>query len=239
MTNNKNLTNNLILIGGGIMRKGETEKIDRWILKMVRDKKRIKSPKVLFVPSASEDLKEYVQDFTKRYLSHGAIADSLFLIKESPSQTKIKKHLLDADLIYFGGGSAELLLETFRKFNLEPNCIKAVKNEAIICGLSAGAIIWGRKFLTFDRVKNKFVNFRIEDGLGWVNNLIIPHFDPSMLKDKRILNLLRLNSDLKILTIGNGVAAYWKGEPTPLFKKQKRLSLGACLSLKDLIRKYE
>jgi len=239
MTNNKNLTNNLILIGGGIMRKGETEKIDRWILKMVRDKKKIKSPKVLFVPSASEDLIEYVQDFTKRYIRCGAIVDSLFLVKESPSQTKVKKSFINADLIYFGGGSAELLLKTFKKFDLEPTCIKAVKNRAIICGLSAGAIIWGRKFLTFDRVKNKFVNFRIENGLGLIDSLIIPHFDPPMLKNKKILNLLRLNSDSKILAIGNGAAAYWKSELTPLFKKQKRLSWGASLSLKDLIRKYE
>lgn len=239
MISNKNLINNLILIGGGIMRKGETEKIDRWILKMVKDKKRIKRPKVLFVPSASGDLDEYVQDFTKRYIDYGAIVDSLFLIKESPSKTKIKKHFLNADLIYFGGGSVELLLETFKKFNLEPNCIKAVKNGAIICGLSAGAIIWGRKFLTFDREKIKFVNYRIENGLDWTNSLIIPHFDPLMLKNKRVLNLLRLNSDLKILIIGNETAAYWRGEPTPLFKKQKRSSLGAYLLLKDLIRKYE
>ncbi len=218
------------------MRKGETEKIDCWILKMVRDKKRIKNPKVLFVPSASEDLKEYVQDFTKKYLSYGAIVDSLFLIKESPSQTKIKKHFLDADLIYFGGGNAELLLETFKKFNLEPNCIKAVKNGAIICGLSAGAIIWGKKFLTFDRKENKFVNFRIKHGLGWVDNLIIPHFDPLMLKSKKVLNLLKQSSDLKSLAIGNGTAAYWKNKLTPLFKKQEKSCLGFSLLVKDLIQ---
>ena len=235
MTNNKNLTNNLIIIGGGIMRRGEIEKIDRWILKMVRDKKKIKNPKVLFVPSASEDLKEYVQDFTKRYINYGATVNSLFLIKKSPPQTKIKKSFINADLIFFGGGNAELLLETFKKFDLESICIKAVKNGAIIYG----PIIWGKKFLTFDREKNKFVNYRIKNGLGWINSLIIPHFDPSMLKNKKILNLLRLNSDLKILTIGNGAAAYWKSELTPLFKKQKRSSWGAHLSLKDLIRKYE
>lgn len=239
MTNNNKLINNLILIGGGIMRKGETEKIDRWMLKRARNQKETKNPKVLFIPSASGDLKEYVQDFTNRYRKYGAIVDSLFLTKETPSQMKIKKKFLNADLIYFGGGSAELLLKTFKKFELEPICVQVVKNETLISGLSAGAIIWGKKFLTFDRKGSKFVDFRVKDGLGWINNLIIPHFDPLMLKSKTVLNLLKQNLDSKSLAIGNGTAAYWKDKPLPLFKKQEEPCLGFSLSVKDLIQKYE
>jgi len=240
MINNKKLINNLILIGGGIMRKGETEKIDRWMLERIRNKKKVKKPKVLFVPSASEDLKEYVQDFTKRYQSYGATVKSLFLVKETPLQAKVKKSFINADLIYFGGGDANLLLGTFRKFDLESSCIKAVENDSVISGLSAGAIIWGEKFLTFDRRGNKFVNFRIENGLGWIDKLIIPHFDPSMLKNKKVSNLLiKSNLNLETLAIGNGTAAYWKDKSTPLFKKQKELCLGISLSIKDLIQKYE
>lgn len=239
MTNNNKLINNLILIGGGIMRKGETEKIDRWILKRVRKQKRTKNPKVLFVPSANGDLKEYIQDFTKRYQEYGAIVDSLYLIKEAPSRIKIRKKFFSADLIYFGGGSAELLLETFKKFELEPTCVQVVKNGTLISGLSTGAIIWGEKFLTFDRKGGRFVNFRIKQGLDWINNLIIPHFDPLMLKTKKVLNLLRQNLDLESLVIGNGAAAYWKDKSTPSFKKQKQSCLGMSLLIKDLIQKYE
>ncbi len=239
MTNNNRQTNNLILIGGGIMRKGETEKIDRWILKRVRNQKKTKTPKVLFIPSASGDLKEYIQDFTNRYQEYGAMVDSLLLIKEAPSRMNIKKKFLNADLIYFGGGSAELLLKTFKKFKLEPICAQVVKNGVLMGGLSAGAIIWGKKFLTFDRKGSRFVNFRIIDGLGWIDNLIIPHFDPLMLKSKIVLNLLKQNSELKSLAIGNRTAAYWKDKPTPLFKKQEKSCLGLSLLIKDLTQKYE
>lgn len=239
MINSKKLTNNLILIGGGIMRKGETEKIDRWILKRVRNRKGTKNPKVLFIPSASGDLKEYIQDFTDRYQNYGAIVDSLFLIKETPTQIKIKKKLFDADLMYFGGGNAELLLKTFKKFKLEPLCLQAIKNGTLIGGLSAGAIIWGERFLTFDRKGSRFVNFRIKQGLGWVDNLIIPHFDPLMLKNKTVLNQLKQNLDLESLVIGNGTAAYWTDKPKPLFKKQEKSCLGLSLLVKDLIQKYE
>ena len=221
------------------MRKGETEKIDRWILKRVRNQKKTKTPKVLFIPSASGDLKEYIQDFTNRYQEYGAMVDSLLLIKEAPSRMNIKKKFLNADLIYFGGGSAELLLKTFKKFKLEPICAQVVKNGVLMGGLSAGAIIWGKKFLTFDRKGSRFVNFRIIDGLGWIDNLIIPHFDPLMLKSKIVLNLLKQNSELKSLAIGNRTAAYWKDKPTPLFKKQEKSCLGLSLLIKDLTQKYE
>lgn len=239
MTNNNRLISNLILIGGGIMRKGEVDKIDRWILKRVRNQKKTKTPRVLFIPSASSDLKEYIQDFTNRYQEYGAIVDRLLLIKEVPSRLEIKKKFRGADLIYFGGGNAEQLLKTFAKFELEPICAQAVKNGTIISGLSAGAIIWGEKFLTFDRKGRRFVDFRIRDGLGWADNLIIPHFDPLMLKNKIVFNLLKQNSELKVLAIGSGTAAYWKDKFIPLFKKQGKSCLGLFLLVKDLIQKYE
>lgn len=239
MTNNNELINNLILIGGGIMRKGETERIDCWILKRVRNQKKTKTPRVLFVPSASGDLKEYIKDFTNRYQEYGARVDSLLLFKESPSQMKIKEKFLDADLIYFGGGSAEQLLKTFKKFKLEPICAQTVKNGTLIVGLSAGAIIWGEKFLTFDRKGSKFVNFRIKRGLGWIDNLIIPHFNSLILKNKKVLNLLKQNSDLKSLAIGNGTAAYWKDKPTLFFKKQEKSCLGLFLLMRNLTQRYE
>lgn len=238
MVDNEILIYSLILIGGGIMRKGETEKIDRWILEVLKKKKKINTPKVLFVPSASGDLKEYVRDFTRRYQNYGAIVKSIFLVKDSPLQLEVENRFLTADLIYFGGGDTDLLLDTFRKFNLESICIKAVKRGAKISGLSAGAIIWGKKFLTFDRKGDKFVNFRIENGLGWIDELIIPHFRPPMLKKKSVLNLLKSNINLKTLALGDGVAAYWENTRSPLFKKQKETSIGILTSVKELVRKY-
>jgi len=239
MINNKKLFSNLVLIGGGVMRKGETDRIDRWMLERIRNKRKRKNPRVLFIPSASGDLKEYAKDFTERYLNYGAIVTTLYLVKETHPQAKIKKTFLNADLIYFGGGSAELLLEIFKKFDLEPICIQAIKNNVVISGLSAGATIWGKKFLTFDRKKSKFINFRIKNGLGWVDKLIIPHFDPSMLKDTKVSKLLKTNLDLETLAIGNGTATYWENEFTPHFKRQKGSCLGICLPIRDLIQKYE
>ncbi|MCB9802135.1 MAG: Type 1 glutamine amidotransferase-like domain-containing protein [Pseudomonadales bacterium] len=215
------LTNNLILIGGGIMLRGETERIDRWMLRRVQNNNKKSKPKVLFIPSASGDLDEYIKNFTNRYQEYGAIVSSLSLTSKAPSKTKIKEQFFDAELIYFGGGSAGLLLEAFKKFELERLCFEANKLGILITGLSAGAIIWGEKFLTFDRKGDDFINFRIKRGLGWTNSLIIPHFDPSMLKNKNVLKLLKQNLNLKSLAIGNGTAVYWEGSSIPLLRNKK------------------
>lgn len=239
MINSNKLINNLILIGGGVMREEETHNIDRWMLNRVRDKKRIQNPKVLFVPSASGDLEEYIQDFTKRYQSYGARVGTLLLVKRKPSQATVRKSFMEADLIYFGGGDANLLLDVFAKFNLELNCVNVIRNDSMISGLSAGAIIWGSEFLNFDRRGNKYVNFRIENGLGWIDKLIIPHFDPSLLKVRKVLKLLTLNSHLDVLAIGEGTAAFWGNRLSPRFEKQKKSCLGISSSIKNLIKKYE
>lgn len=221
------------------MRKGETEKIDRWMLERVRNKKKIKNPKVLFIPTASGDLKEYIQDFTKRYQDYGATVKILSLVKKRPPQAEVRKSFMDSDLIYFGGGDANLLLDAFIRFDLESSCIKAIENNSVVSGLSAGAIIWGNKFLNFDRSGNKFVNFRIDKGLGWVDKLIIPHFKPSMLKMNKVSELLKSSLRLEALAISDGTAAYWENGVTPFFKKQRGSCLGISLSIKDLIQKYE
>lgn len=239
MINNKKLISSLILIGGGVMRKGETDRIDRWMLERVRNKKKTKTPKVLFIPSASRDLAEYTQDFSKRYRGYGTTVETLFLIKKKPSQAVVRKSFLEADLIYFGGGDANLLLDTFTKFDLESNCIKSIENNSIVSGLSAGAIIWGSKFLNFERRESKFINFRMENGLGWIDKLIIPHFNPTILKEEKVLSLVKSDLRSKALAVGNGTAAYWDSKFILHFKKQRSSCLGTSLSIKDLIQKYE
>lgn len=202
----KNLQN-LFLIGGGVMRKGETENIDRWLISKAK-RNEIK-PKVIFIPSASNDLKAYVEDFENRYSSYGASVETLCLIDKNPSSDFVRKIILNSNLVYFGGGSAELLLKIFEKYDLENICFEATKNGTLIAGLSAGAIIWGQKFLTFDRVGSNFTKFRIKKGLGWVNNLIIPHYSNVMLEDKKVKQLIVKDISLPLLKIPNSIAVYW------------------------------
>lgn len=200
---------NLFLIGGGVMRNGETENIDRWLIS--KAKRNETKPKVIFIPSASNDLRAYAEDFENRYSSYGANVETLYLVDKNPSPDFVRKIILNSNLVYFGGGSAELLLKVFEKYDLENICFEATKNGTLIAGLSAGAIIWGQKFLTFDRVSSNFTKFRIKKGLGWVNNLIIPHYSNVMLEDKKVKQLIAKDISLPLLKIPNSIAVYWGG----------------------------
>lgn len=202
-----NKLQNLFLIGGGIMRKGETENIDKWLIS--KAKKKAAKPKVIFISAASSDLKTYIEDFENRYSSHGANVETLYLVNKNPSPDFVRKVILNSNLIYFGGGSAELLLKVFQKYDLKNICSEAIKNGVLIIGLSAGAIIWGQKFLTFDRIGSNFEKFRIKKGLGWVNNLIIPHFSRAMFKDRKVKQLITENPLPPLLKIPDNVVVYW------------------------------
>lgn len=196
---------NLILIGGGVMRNGETVHIDKWMLKKI--KRGSKKPKVLFISAASSDLEEYITDFKLRYTRYGAIVDILFLIRKNPSLLTISRKINNSDLIYFGGGDPTLLLKTFKKYSLENICKRALKRGITICGLSAGAAIWGKEFLNAKWNGSQFVNYRLERGLGWLKEIVWTHFTDEAVRKKRIISLF--NQESRILAIGDRVAIYW------------------------------
>lgn len=212
----KNIPNisKLFLIGGGVMRNGETEKIDKWLLSRVKNGSQ--KPKVLFIPAASDDLEAYIASFTQIYESYGAKVSVLRLVKDSPPAIEIKKKILSSDMVYFGGGSAEVLLSCFKKYSLNEVCIEASQNGVLVGGLSAGAIIWGKKFLTFDRQGSNFINFRVLKGLNWIPNILIPHFSKNMLKNKIILPLV--DKKLALLGIAEKEVVYWDNCHKKLFR---------------------
>lgn len=228
---------NLILIGGGIMRNGETEKIDRWMLEQAREKRNISVPNVLFIPVASGDLPEYIHDFTMRYTSYGATVTTLCLTHDNLSEEHMRASFLAADVIYVGGGSAERLLEAWKRFRLESFFVVAAKRRAVISGLSAGAIVWGKCFLTFDVVDGMFTGYRVKKGLGWVDHFIIPHASATLMQDTNVRQILESQEGASVLAIGEGVAAYWDCGVVS-FQKQNEEAIGFVGSMKELLKKY-
>jgi len=200
----KNLQN-LFLIGGGIMRNNETVSLDRWLVKKAT--KGTEKPKVLFVPTASQDLTTYVTDFNARYASYGAQVDVLLLANKHPTLIEVKNKILSADLIYFGGGNMDFAFEKFNKYNMEVLLDDVSKKGVLIGGLSAGAAMFGYSFLDFEWNGTNFVNFKLNNGYDWINYMIWTHFTRKFLEEKDTISTLQENHE--ILGIGDGVLVYW------------------------------
>ncbi len=95
----------IIAIGGGeIGRAGysvETAQIDKEIIRLTEKK----SPRFLFIPTASSDSESYYEDIKQHFGKElSCKIDVLYLIKEEPNQKFIKAKIFNSDIVYVGGG---------------------------------------------------------------------------------------------------------------------------------------
>ena len=172
---------NIVAIGGGrimtpLLSKVQTLDIDSEIIRMSKRKR----PTVLFIPTASGDNQEYTDAFHRLYGGHFRCkTDQLLLFHDRPSHSQIKQKILNADIIYVGGGNTLRMMKLWRKLGIDGLLNTARKNGTVLAGLSAGAICW---FTAGNSDSRKFKNpedktlIRVR-GLDFVQLLLCPHYD--------------------------------------------------------------
>lgn len=169
----------IIAIGGGEMgRPGypiETTKIDKEVIKISGKK----NPKLLFIPTATDDSQSYVDVITKQYGKKlGCKVDILFLVKEKPSKKEIQNKILNSDIVYVGGGNTLKMMNIWRKYEVDKILKEAYKKGIVLTGLSAGSICW---FKYGNSDSRRFYNPKADlikvSGLNLINALHCPHYD--------------------------------------------------------------
>jgi dipeptidase E len=131
----------IVAIGGGEIRTRGTVAIDREIIRLSNKK----SPKLLFIPTASSDSEIYwqaVQEYFGKFLK--CRTDVLFLIKERPSKEQIRRKISTADIIYVGGGNTLMMMRLWRRLGVDKLLVSAYENGTVLSGTvrarSAGSI---------------------------------------------------------------------------------------------------
>jgi len=166
----------IVAIGGGELKDLDTLQIDRAIVKLAHKKQ----PRVLFIPTASNDAIGYWETFQNVYGKKlGCKTDVLYLIKEKLSKKEIERKILSADIIYVGGGNTLRMLRIWRRLGVDTLLRRAYGKGVILSGLSAGAICWfrygssdSRRFMK--NGKQETVLMRLS-GLGLVPLTLSPH----------------------------------------------------------------
>ena len=167
----------LFAIGGGeIGRPGypiETTAIDKEIIKQSGKK----SPRLLFIPTASKDAGGYIQTVQNYFGKKlGCKVDTLLTVNEAPSLNTIKSKILKADIIYVGGGNTLFMMKQWRKLGVDRVLIEAYNKGIIMSGLSAGAICWFKYGLSDSRIiEGQSQNYIRVSGLGIFNITLSPH----------------------------------------------------------------
>lgn len=190
----------LMLIGGGNTRAGEweTKKIDEEVVKMTGKEK----PNFLFVGLASSYADSYYDAMKNIYKSLGCQCQYLKKknIVNNPNIVREKIH--NADIIYIGGGDTVKLMDSLSEYNLGELFIEAAKNNTVMVGISAGAIMLCKKGYSDSlMLRGELDKYTFIDGLGIVDIIFSPHHTEE--KQKELESEI---TDYKVLGLQNGVA---------------------------------
>lgn len=129
----------IVVIGGGSIKDLETFHLDKRVVGHTGKK----CPKALFIPTASSDSKEYAEAFHEVYGGKlGCETEALYLLSDPPSKKELRKKILDADLIYVGGGNTLKMMKRWRHLGVDQLLKVAYRKGTVLAGISAGGICW-------------------------------------------------------------------------------------------------
>lgn len=166
----------IAVIGGGEMHLGETLELDKEIVRLTGKS----NPVALFIPTASHDAQGYCDTFDLIYGQKlGCVTKHLLLTKQIYTNVELEQLILNADLIYVGGGATPFLLQTWRELGVDKLLIKAYHQGIVLSGLSAGSICWYENGCSEEPTKTEPVQYnyvRLE-GLGLLQGVHAPHYN--------------------------------------------------------------
>lgn len=165
----------IVAIGGGVLRDGETDSIDKFILELSGKD----NPNVLFIPTASYDSPEYTEIFKEVFGELGCSVDVLFLLGRNPSDDELRSKILSTEIIYVGGGNTLKMMRRWRRLGVDNLIRQAWEQGAVLSGVSAGAICWfdwGHSDSMASYNENDWKYIRVA-GMGLIKGLACPHYD--------------------------------------------------------------
>ena len=152
--------------GGGFGRVIKDLKIENYIKSQCKSD----SPKICFIPTATGDDNQYIENFYKAFDSIGCKTSHIDFFKRT---INLEEHIKKQDIIFVGGGNTKSMLAVWKDWGLDSLLEEAYKNGVIMCGVSAGAICWFNKGITDSWADD----LAIMDCLGFVDGVCCPHYD--------------------------------------------------------------
>ena len=148
---------------------------DNYIIDIVNKyiNKRHKMVFIVINPSMKEENEIKSKVFFESFKMSGMIFDE-YIILGSHNKSQAKEILSDANLIILGGGKIICQMNFFNEIGLRDILLDS---QALIIGISAGAMNLCNKVFNFPEEPSDIPDPRIVNGLGFYNQYIIPHFD--------------------------------------------------------------
>lgn len=185
----------LVLIGGGEIGKGqtsyETENIDKEIVNMSEKE----HPNLLFIGLASSYSDSYYDLIKKIYKNLGC--ECAYLKKKNVINNPdiVKNKILNADIIYIGGGDTIKLMEVVKEYEIDKLLKEAYEKGTVLAGISAGGILLSKEGYSDSLIlRGESNNYTFIDGLGFTNISFCPHYNADEKKKNCLFNDLENSS---------------------------------------------
>ncbi len=124
--------------GGGFTMEPGNPLLDDYVLSLARRPE----PRILFLPTASGDTTGHINAFLSRFGDRLCVPEHLSLFRLREARRPLAEIVLDADIVYAGGGSMRNLLALWQAHGLDRLLVEAWRRGTVLAGLSAGAMCW-------------------------------------------------------------------------------------------------
>lgn len=210
----------LVLIGGGEIGKSdtkyETKEIDEEIVKLTGKK----NPKFLFVGLASSFADSYYKVIKDIYKNLGCETGKISK-KTLTHMDVVEQKISEADIIYVGGGDTFKLMNIVKDMKMDKMFLDAMKKDCVMCGISAGAIIWSSSGLSdYQIINNMSDSYAKIDGLGFSKYMFAPHFSSDKKKETDLKSIIK-NTNTMCLCVDNCAAVKVIDDKISVIKSNK------------------
>lgn len=185
----------IVAIGGGEIdgydKEKQTSSIDRNLIRLSGKSR----PKMLFIPTASDDSKIYCINFLDHFGRKLGCDIDFLKLYSNPSLKSIENKIMNADIIYVGGGNTYKMMKKWRKLGIEKLLLSAGEKGAVLSGLSAGAICWFKyghsDSWTFNNPQAPSIRV---SGIGFIEMLLCPHYSNEKNRKPSLMKMMKRTS---------------------------------------------
>jgi peptidase E len=169
----------IVGLGGHDLGADLSRPIEDWLLGLTGKER----PRVLFVPTASAEDRDYVVGFYDAFASRAEVSH-LDFFPWPPAD--LREFVLGYDLVYAGGGNTANMLAIWREHGLDEIVREAWQAGVVLCGTSAGMICW------FEAGVSDSFGPQLEgmECLGLIPGSACPHYDGEELRRPRYHELV-------------------------------------------------
>jgi len=192
----------IALGGGGFSMEPDNPLLDLYILAQSDAPK----PRVLFIPTASGDAKDYIERFHAAFENYDCEHAHLSLFfGDDPDIAGVIRR---ADIVFVGGGNTRNMLTLWREWGVVDALRQVYEEGRVLAGISAGAICWFEQGAT-DSIPGTISALKC---LGWLSGSNCPHYDGEAKRRPACRKMLEAGELIPGYACDDSVALHFKDE---------------------------